>query len=29
MIPRAAALVYGGDSRFTRDGVDVMPWSGL
>jgi uncharacterized protein len=23
------ALVYGGDSRFTRDGVDVMPWSGL
>ena len=23
------ALVYGGDTRFTRDGVDVMPWSGL
>ena len=23
------ALVYGGDARFTRDGVDVMPWSGL
>ena len=23
------ALVYGGDSRFTRDGVDVMPWAGL
>lgn len=22
-------LVYGGDSRFTRAGVDVMPWSGL
>jgi len=20
------ALVYGGDARFTRDGVDVMPW---
>ena len=23
------ALVYGGESRFTRDGVDVMPWAGL
>ena len=23
------ALVYGGDTRFTRDGMDVMPWSGL
>lgn len=23
------ALVYGGDTRFTRDGVDVMPWSDL
>ena len=23
------ALVYGGKTRFTRDGVDVMPWSGL
>lgn len=23
------ALVYGGESRFTREGVDVMPWSGL
>ncbi len=23
------ALVYGGENRFTRDGVDVMPWSGL
>lgn len=23
------ALVYGGDTRFTRDGVDVMPWSAL
>lgn len=23
------ALVYGGDTRFTREGVDVMPWSGL
>jgi predicted AAA+ superfamily ATPase len=23
------ALVYGGETRFTRDGVDVMPWSGL
>lgn len=23
------ALVYGGDARFTREGVDVMPWSGL
>ena len=23
------ALVYGGDARFTRDGVDVMPWAGL
>ena len=23
------ALVYGGDTRFTRDGVDVMPWSRL
>ena len=23
------ALVYGGDARFKRDGVDVMPWSGL
>ena len=22
-------LVYGGDVRFTRAGVDVMPWSGL
>ncbi len=22
-------LVYGGESRFTRDGVDVMPWAGL
>ena len=22
-------LVYGGDARFTRDGVDVMPWAGL
>ncbi|MFN0185377.1 MAG: ATP-binding protein [Aquabacterium sp.] len=24
-----AALVYGGRSRFTREGVDVLPWSGL
>lgn len=24
-----AGLVYGGAERFTRDGVDVMPWSGL
>lgn len=23
------ALVYGGDTRFARDGVDVMPWSKL
>lgn len=23
------ALVFGGDTRFTRDGVDVMPWAGL
>ena len=23
------ALVYGGGTRFTRDGVDVMPWSAL
>ena len=23
------AVVYGGDARFTREGVDVMPWSGL
>ncbi len=23
------ALVYGGDARFTREGVDVMPWAGL
>jgi uncharacterized protein len=23
------ALVYGGNSRFTREGVDVMPWSAL
>ena len=23
------ALVYGGDTRFTREGVDVMPWAGL
>jgi predicted AAA+ superfamily ATPase len=23
------ALVYGGDIRFVRDGVDVMPWAGL
>jgi predicted AAA+ superfamily ATPase len=22
-------LVYGGDTRYTRDGVDVMPWSEL
>jgi uncharacterized protein len=22
-------LVYGGDSRFFREGVDVMPWNGL
>lgn len=22
-------LVYGGDTRFTRDGVDVLPWSAL
>ena len=22
-------LVYGGESRFTREGVDVMPWAGL
>ena len=22
-------LVYGGNSRFTREGVDVMPWNGL
>lgn len=22
-------LVYGGDARFVRDGVDVMPWRGL
>jgi predicted AAA+ superfamily ATPase len=22
-------LVYGGDARYTRDGVDVMPWHGL
>ena len=22
-------LVYGGETRFTREGVDVMPWSGL
>ena len=24
-----SGLVYGGTERFTRDGVDVMPWSGL
>lgn len=24
-----AALVYGGETRYTRDAVDVMPWSGL
>ena len=23
------ALVYGGETRFTRQGVDVMPWSDL
>ena len=23
------ALVYGGETRFTREGVDVMPWAGL
>ena len=23
------ALVYGGDTRFTREGVDVMPWAEL
>ncbi|MEO6409177.1 MAG: ATP-binding protein [Burkholderiaceae bacterium] len=23
------ALVYGGEARFTREGVDVMPWSAL
>jgi uncharacterized protein len=23
------ALVYGGETRFTREGVDVMPWHGL
>ena len=23
------ALVYGGDARFTREGVDVMPWCDL
>ena len=22
-------LVYGGETRFTREGVDVMPWAGL
>jgi uncharacterized protein len=22
-------LVYGGDTRFTREGVDVLPWSAL
>lgn len=22
-------LMYGGDTRFTGDGVDVVPWSGL
>ena len=22
-------LVYGGEDRFTREGVDVMPWAGL
>lgn len=22
-------LVYGGESRFTREGVDIMPWNGL
>ena len=22
-------LVYGGEARFTREGVDVMPWAGL
>ena len=22
-------LVYGGEARFTREGVDVMPWNGL
>lgn len=22
-------LVYGGESRFTREGVDVMPWNEL
>jgi uncharacterized protein len=22
-------LVYGGEARFKREGVDVMPWSGL
>jgi len=24
-----AAVVYGGAERFTRDGVDVMPWNAL
>lgn len=24
-----AGPVYGGSERFTRDGVDLMPWSGL
>jgi len=28
-VPLRSALVYGGDTRFRRDGVDVMPWSGL
>ena len=23
------ALVYGGDARSTREGVDAMPWAGL
>jgi hypothetical protein len=22
-------LVYGGNTRYTREGVDVMPWNGL
>jgi uncharacterized protein len=22
-------LVYGGEARFTREAVDVMPWAGL
>jgi len=24
-----AALVYGGAERFTRDGIDLMPWNAL